>query len=67
MFLKKTTLHPTVLTSYYSILSLQFLSKLVEKVAVERLHVFLDDASTLDPFLSSFHPGHGMEIALVSP
>lgn len=43
-----------------------FLDKRVEKVVVEQLQVFLEDSFVVDHFQSSFCPGYGMELVLVT-
>lgn len=54
------------LASYCPVSNLQFLGKVVERVVVEQLQAFLEDSSVLDPFHSSFCPGYGVEMALVT-
>lgn len=49
--LKKPSLDPVVPANYFLVPSLQFLGKVVERMAEEQLQAFLDDA----PFQSGFH------------
>ena len=39
---------------------------MTERAVVGQLQVFLEETWALDPFQSSFHPGHGVETALVA-
>ena len=39
---------------------------MVEQVVVGQLQSFWEETSALDPFQSSFQPGHGVETALVT-
>lgn len=58
-------LDPTDPSSYFPISNLLLLGKVINRVA-EQLQNFQEDMSKLDPFLSGFNTGHGMETALVT-
>lgn len=64
--LKKKSLDPEVLSNYCPVSKLPFLGKVVERAVLKQLQAFLNDASIFDQFQSGFHPGHGMETALVA-
>ena len=61
--LKKQGLHPS---DYRPVSHLVFLGKVIEWAVVGQLQEFLEETSALDPFQSSFRPGHRVEMALVA-
>lgn len=66
LLLKKPSLDPMVLPNYRLFLNLLFLGKVIQTMTAKQFQVFLDAAAILDPFQSSYHPGHGMETVLVA-
>lgn len=66
LLFKKPSLDPSDLANYHLESNLSFQVKILERVMVEHLQVFLDYSSILYPFQSGFHPSRGTEIALVT-
>lgn len=66
LVLQKLLLDLTILTTYSPRSNFLFLGKVVETAVVRQLEAFLNDASILDSFQSSFHTNNGMETMLVT-
>ena len=64
--LKKLTLDPRDPANYRPVSNLPFLVKVIERAAENQLQTFLEESLALDHFQSSFRPGHGVEMALVT-
>ena len=63
--LKKPNLDPSLLENYRPISNLPFLGKVIEKIVITQLDVFLQDNNILNKFQSGFRKGHSTETALV--
>jgi len=62
--MKKQGLNPTDASSYRPISNLSVLSKLLERIVVRQLMMYLTDADLLPPLQSGFRPGHSNESAI---
>ncbi len=63
--LKKPSLDPDVLDNYRPISLLPFLSKLLERVVLQRLLLHLIENELFTPFQSAYRAGHSTETALL--
>ena len=63
--LKKDNLDPDELKNYRPVSNLHFISKIIEKLVVQRLEDHLCKYSMFDPLLSAYRSGHSTETALV--
>ena len=64
--IKKPNLDLNVLTNYRPVSNLPFLSKIIEKAALEQLKNHLDAFDLHDEFQSAYRKHHGTETALLS-
>lgn len=55
--LRKLSLDPKVLANYRPVSRLPYLGKMVERVVVDQLQIFLENSSSLNPFQSGFWQG----------
>uniref|UniRef100_A0A8C6KM71 Reverse transcriptase domain-containing protein n=1 Tax=Nothobranchius furzeri TaxID=105023 RepID=A0A8C6KM71_NOTFU len=63
--LKKTSLDPSLHSSFRPISKLPFISKILEKVVAEQLTAALDEQNIYDSFQSGFRRAHSTETALL--
>ena len=63
--LKKDNLDPDELKNYRPVSNLHFISKIIEKLVVQRLEDHLCKYSMFDPLQSAYRSGHSTETALV--
>ena len=63
--LKKDNLDPDELKNYRPVSNLHFISKIIEKLVVQRLEDHLCEYSMFDPLQSAYRSGHSTETALV--
>ena len=63
--LKKLNLDPDILKNYRSISNLQFLSKLIERVAVSRITDYMTDNNLYEPLQSAYRAYSSTETALI--
>ena len=62
--LKKNDLDPEILKNYRPVSNLNFLSKIVEKVIMQRLDEHLTQHSLHDPLQSAYRKDHSTETAI---
>ena len=62
---KKQTLDPDLLKNYRPVSNLHFLSKIVEKVVIQRLEVHITRNDLQDSFQSAYRKQHSTETALL--
>ncbi len=65
LYSKKTNLDPTKLNNYRPILKLPFLHKVLEKVVINQISLYLNSNDILDPFQSGFRAKYSTESALL--
>lgn len=63
---KKPSMDSTILDNFCPDSHFPYLGKVVEKVVALQMQRILDETDYLDPFQSSFRPGYGTEMALVT-
>ena len=63
--LKKPGLDRDVLKNYRPVSNIPFMSKLLEKVVVDRLHKYLSENGLHDKFQSAYKPKHSTETAML--
>ena len=63
--LKKSDLDPECLNNYRPVSNLAFVSKVIEKVVVERLQIFLMENNLFEPMQSAYRSFHSTETAML--
>ena len=63
--LKKPSLDCEALKNYRPVSHLNFVSKVIEKIVVRRLHDHIEENNLCSKFQSAYRPGHTTEIALL--